>query len=349
MSKKASKATIGLFVLGAIALALAGVVLFGSGKLFRPTVKYVMYFDGSVKGLSVGAPVVFRGVKIGSVTDIILQGNLQDMRFTVPVIVEVDLGRFQISKGDPETIDYERDLQEKGLRAQLQTQSLVTGQLMIDIDFRPDRQSRSAPNVTDYPQIPTVPSTAEELTQKLEELPIQQLVNRVNELVGGLERLANSTEMQELPRVMNQAATEARTLLKSIDHEVGLLSSDARTLLETIDRDVDLLSADSRTVLAAATAVIERADRVLAFEEGVPAEVADSFQQLLDEALLSLGRFDETLAAVRNTASDERSKYELRRVLKNLAETSQSLGILVDYLNRHPEALLWGKDDRVEQ
>ncbi|MCB2217739.1 MlaD family protein [Desulfofustis glycolicus] len=331
MSKKASTAMIGLFVLGAIGLALAGVVLFGSGKLFRPTVKYVMYFDGSVKGLSVGAPVVFRGVKIGSVTDIILQGNLQEMRFTVPVIAEVDLGRFQISKGDPEAIDYERDLLDKGLRAQLQTQSLVTGQLMIDIDFRPERPSRLVANVTDYPQIPTIPSTVEEIAQKIEDLPIQQLIKRVNDLVGGLEQLVNSTEMQELPHVMSQAATEARTLLKTIDDEVGLLSADARS------------------VLAAATAVIERGDRMLTFEEGVPAEMADSFQQLLAEARLSLRRFDETLAAVRSTASDERSKYELRRALNNLAETSQSLAILVEYLGRHPEALFWGKDDQGEQ
>jgi paraquat-inducible protein B len=331
MSKKASKATIGVFVLCAIGLALAGVVLFGAGKLFRPTVKYVMYFDGSVKGLSVGAPVVFRGVKIGSVIDIILQGDLRDMSFTVPVIAEVDLSRFQISNGDPETIDYEKDLLDKGLRAQLQTQSLVTGQLMIDIDFRPERPYRMITNLTGFPQIPTVPSTAEELAQKFEELPIQQLVNRVNELVGGLERLANSPEMQELPLAMSQAATEARTLLKTIDREVGLLSAEART------------------VLGAAVEVIERADRVLAFEEGVPAEVADSFQQLLDEARLSLRRFDETLAAVRSTAADERSKYELRHALKNLAETSQSLGILVDYLSRHPETLLWGKDDQEEQ
>lgn len=331
MSKKASTAMIGLFVLGAIGLALAGVVLFGSGKLFRPTVKYVMYFDGSVKGLSVGAPVVFRGVKIGSVTDIILQGNLQEMRFTVPVIAEVDLGRFQISKGDPEAIDYERDLLDKGLRAQLQTQSLVTGQLMIDIDFRPERPSRLIANVTDYPQIPTIPSTVEEIAQKIEDLPIQQLIKRVNDLVGGLEQLVNSPEMQELPHVMSQAAAEARTLLKTIDDEVGLLSADARA------------------VLAAATAVIERGDRLLAFEEGMPAEMADSFQQLLAEARLSLRRFDETLAAIRSTASDERSKYELRRALNNLAETSQSLAILVEYLGRHPEALLWGKDDQGEQ
>ncbi|MBE0582460.1 MAG: MCE family protein [Desulfofustis sp.] len=331
MSKKASKAAIGVFVLGAIGLALAGVMLFGAGKLFRPTVKYVMYFEGSVKGLSVGAPVVFRGVKIGSVIDIILQGDLRDMSFTVPVVAEVDLSRFQVSNGDPETIDYETDLLDKGLRAQLQTQSLVTGQLMIDIDFRPDRPYRMVTNLTGFPQIPTVPSTAEELAQKLEELPIQQLVNRVNELVGGLERLANSAEMQELPLAMSQAASEARTVLKTIDREVGLLS------------------AETRTVLGAATAVIERADRVLAFEEGVPAEVADSVQQLLNEARLSLRRFDETLAAVRSTASDERSKYELRHALKNLADTSQSLGILVDYLSRHPETLLWGKDDQEEQ
>jgi len=325
MSIRANKAAIGAFVLGAVCLAIVGVALFGSGEFFSPTKKFVMYFDGSVKGLSGGAPVVFRGVKIGSVVDIVLQGNLRDMTFTVPVITEIDLSKFQISNGPPESVDYHKALIDGGLRAQLQTQSLVTGQLMIDIDFRPDKPARFVPDSTGLPQIPTIQSTADELTQKIEELPLQQLLERANGLVGGLERLVNSPDTQDAPRALNLAVADARRLIARVDRETGLLS------------------AEVRKTIGAATAAISHADRVLAFDEGAPAEVVNNLNMTLADARNSLRKFDETLDVVRNAAADERSKYQLRHALKELGEVSRSLGALVEYLNRHPEALLRGK------
>ena len=331
MSAKAGKAVIGAFVLGALALAVAGVVLFGSGKFFTPQKKYVMYFDGSVKGLSVGAPVVFRGVKVGSVVDIALQGDVRNMTFRVPVIVKVDLSRFQITNGEPFSADYHQALIDLGLRAQLQTQSLVTGQLMVYFDFYPERPVRLLPDNTGFAQIPTIPSTADELAQKLEELPLKQLVERANDLVGGLERLANSAEIQDAPRQLNLTIAEARNLLQKIGREVELVSTDARGTIE------------------AATATIRHADRVLEFKEGAPAELVQSLDRTLEDVRGSLRKFDETLDAVANTASDERSIYQLRTALKELGEASRAFGSLADYLNRHPEALLRGKTHQEEK
>lgn len=325
MSAKAGKAVIGAFVLGALALAVIGVVLFGSGKFFTLQKKYVMYFDGSVKGLSVGAPVVFRGVKVGSVVDIILQGDMEQMTFRVPVIVKVDLSRFQIINGEPFSADYHQALIDRGLRAQLQTQSLVTGQLMVYFDFYPERPVRLLPDDTGYPQVPTIPSTTDELAQKLEELPLKQLVERANDLVGGLERLANSADIQDAPRQLN------------------LTIAEARNLLQKIGREVELVSADARGTIEAATATIRHADRVLEFKEGAPAELVQSLNQTLEEVRGSLKKFDETLDAVANTASDERSIYQLRTALKDLGEASRAFGSLAEYLDRHPEALLRGK------
>lgn len=325
MSIKANKALIGAFVLGAICLAVAGVAVFGSGKLFSSTKKFVMYFDGSVKGLSVGAPVVFRGVKVGSVVDIVLQGNLRDMTFKVPVVAEIELDRLNMTDGAANSTDYYRPLIDRGLRAQLQTQSLLTGQLMVDFDFHPDKPARFVSDATGYPQIPTIPSTAEELAQKLEELPLRQLLERANAAVGGLERLLNSPHMQETPRSLNLAAADMRTLLKNIDREVALLSADARG------------------AIGAATSTIRHADRVLDFEEGAPAETMKNLNETLAQARTSLRILDETLDAVRSAASDERSLYQLRHALKDMGEASRSLGSLVDYLDRHPEALLRGK------
>jgi len=331
MSNKASKAVIGAFVLGAVCLVVAGVVIFGSGRLFSHQQKFVMYFDGSVKGLSIGAPVVFRGVKIGSVVDIVLQGDLRDMTFRVPVIAEIDLGRFHLTHVAPDSADYQKALIDRGLRAQLQTQSLVTGQLVVDFDFRPDKPARFAPDTTGYPQIPTTSSAADELARKFEELPLKQLVERANATMGGLERLVNSPDLQNAPRSLNLAVADTRTLLKRIDREVGLLSSDARG------------------AIGGATATIKHADRVLAFDEGAPAEVVKNLNQTLADARKSLHKFDETMDTVKNTVTDERSNYQLRYALKELGETSRSLGSLIDYLDRHPEALLRGKTNVEEK
>lgn len=325
MSIKANKALIGAFVLGAICLVVAGVAVFGSGKLFSSSKKFVMYFDGSVKGLSVGAPVVFRGVKVGSVVDIVLQGNLHDMTFKVPVVAEIEVDRFNMTDGTADSTNYYKPLIDRGLKAQLQAQSLLTGQLMVDFDFHPDKPARFVSDDTGYPQIPTIPSTAEELTRRIGELPLRQLVERANAVVGGLERLLNSPHMQETPRSLNLAAADMRTLLKNIDREVALLSSDARG------------------AIGAATSTIRHADRVLAFEEGAPAETMKNLNETLAQARTSLRTLDETLDAVRSAASDERSLYQLRHALKDMGEASRSLGSLVDYLDRHPEALLRGK------
>lgn len=328
MSIKASKTAIGAFVLAALCLAVAGVVFLGGGKLFVPQKKFVMYFDGSVKGLSDGAAVVFRGVKIGTVSDIRLRGNVEEMRFRVPVIAKINMDKFQMGDGKATDSDYHQDLIDQGLRAQLQTQSLVTGQLVINFDFYPDTLARLVKDDSDYLQVPTIPSTTAEFAQKLEELPLQQLVERSNALVGGLERMVNSPDMRNAPRNLNLALADARELMGKMDSEI------------------EILSADARKTLHAANDTFRHADRVLAFEEGPPAELVKNFDRTLLDARKSLGRFDETLDAVRNTATDKRTTYQLRHALKELEETSRSLGFLAEYLNRHPEALLRGKPDQ---
>ena len=125
MSKPANKALIGGFVVGAIALIVAGILIFGSGRFLGKTYKFVMYFDGSVKGLNVGSSVVFRGVKIGTVTDILLRYDPADMSIKIPVIIEIEPDRVDVIGGPPRERDVERtlgELIERGLKARLQMQ-----------------------------------------------------------------------------------------------------------------------------------------------------------------------------------------------------------------------------------
>ena len=133
--KRANPAVIGGFIVGAVVLAIAGVMMLGSGKLFTETIKCVMYFEGAIQGLYVGAPVNFRGVKVGSVTSIKMQFDRQNFDIRIPVIVDFPKGAggtMEMLNADPRTpTDALAALIERGLRAQLQTDSLVTGLLFI--------------------------------------------------------------------------------------------------------------------------------------------------------------------------------------------------------------------------
>src|SRR5512135_2268972 len=144
MSKQANKAVIGIFVVGAIALVVIAIVVLGSGKFFKKTVKAVCYFEGSVGGLNVGAPVVFRGVRIGSVSEIILKVDPSKLIFTIPVYIEIEPDKFEVVGARPTEMKGQnlKTLIDKGLRASLETQSLVTGQMQVGLDFHPEKPAK---------------------------------------------------------------------------------------------------------------------------------------------------------------------------------------------------------------
>ena len=101
MSKPASKTVIGIFVVGAIALVVIAIVILGSGKFFKRTFTVVCFFQGSVGGLNEGSPVVFRGVKIGSVKDIVLRADSEKLTFTIPVYIEIEPAKFTVTGPRP--------------------------------------------------------------------------------------------------------------------------------------------------------------------------------------------------------------------------------------------------------
>lgn len=169
MSQQADPKRIGLFVIGAITLLLAGLITFGSGKFFTPKDTFVMYFEGSLAGLQVGAPVTFRGVQIGNVSEILVRLNNENQQIKVPVYIEiqpnkiVEIGRKKI--GDSKKLM--TALIERGLRAQLELQSMVTGLLTVELDFHPNKPIRLTKDNGKVFQIPTVSSSIEELNQTL--------------------------------------------------------------------------------------------------------------------------------------------------------------------------------------
>lgn len=222
MSKKANKAVIGAFIVGAVFLFIVGLAVLGSGKLFKRTNKYVLFFDDSVQGLAVGAPVTFKGVKIGTVKDIRLVYDPQTRFAYIPVIIETEPDRIKGAplKRDRDNMQY---LIKTGLRAQLVMQSFLTGQLSVALDFFPDKPANFKGVMSEYPEVPTIPSPLGELQKNILDLPLKQISEDLQKSMESLRlTLKESSETivfdaENALREVTEAARAVRLLAEQLE------------------------------------------------------------------------------------------------------------------------------------
>jgi len=269
MSEKPRATLIGIFVVGAVALAVAAVLLFGSGKFLGSRVTYVAYFDGSIKGLSVGSPVLFRGVKVGEVSDIKMEFNLEDLSVRIPVFLECNTSLLTKVSGRQDPHDFFDKMVESGLKAQLQMQSIVTGQSIVALDFHPDKPLVLVGVDNKVPEIPTIPTTVQELSKTFEDIPLKELVAKLLSAVDGLDKLVRSPEIIVSIRSINKTM------------------ADVRTLLSTVNKEVVPLKTGINDTTRAARDTMKKVDKVLTMVEGILAD--DSAPRYeLDNALKEL-------------------------------------------------------------
>lgn len=294
MGKKANPAVIGAFVVGAIALAVIGLVVFGSGRMFKHNAKFVCFFTGNVNGLNVGAPVRFKGVDVGSVTDIRLrfeQGPTIELAqiqqgVRIPVFIEIDADKVALQGGRRDLRDPARAKQliDLGLRAQLNAQSLVTGLLFVQLDFFPDKPAifvlppGSTP--TEIPTIPTtmeqVQSAAAQIIRKLEEIHFDDMVKSATRALDGINGVVNSPGLKQtietLPTTVanvNQTVTSLRELVVRIDTKQGPLFD---SLKETSDK--------TGATLEQARLTLQAVQRVTDPGSPLAAQLAASLQEI---------------------------------------------------------------------
>ena len=311
MSIQPNKTLIGAFVVGAVLLGFSAIMIFSSGKFFTEKNKYVLFFDGSVKGLDIGAPVSFKGVTVGSVTDIKLYIANEQFDLKIPIFIEIEPDRITDSpsfKKDPrgQTLkEYREELEEtgkimqllidRGLRAQLNTQSMVTGKLLIQLDFHPDTPAKLVGLESDFQEIPTIPSTLDQIVKTIEELPIEEIADNVNSAVKGLDRLINSPEVEETIVSLNSALKEITKLVRNVNG------------------DLQPLTVSLKATLATTREALEKTEETIT-------KLGDGFS---DKAPIV--------------------SYELTQALRELTTAARSLKVLTDYLQQHPESLLRGK------
>jgi paraquat-inducible protein B len=356
---RANPKLIGGFVLGAVALVVIGVLLLGGAKFLTEKRNFVAYFEGSVKGLNVGAPVEFQGVQVGSVTDIQLQFRTEDLELRIPVFVQFEPGRIsQVGDQVDPKRRYIKPLVERGLRARLEMQSLVTGQLIVQLGFYPDTPIHLVGDGK-IPEIPTVPTAMQELTQSVthaltefRHLPIPQLVGHLMETVQGLNIIVHDPDIKSLLQRLSATAQVAEQSLQRIDDQTGQVAARLNTTLEAATA---LLRDGQHLVRRVDTQVGPMSDGIQKSLDALRATMKDS-QQLLrhvdarvtpmaDNLMETSTRLRATIARMQQVVDGDvvRLLQETGKTLQEFSGAARSVRMLADYLERNPDSLVYGK------
>lgn len=358
MSTRANPVVIGAFVTGALILVVIGLLVFGSGRFFTKVDSYQIYFSGSVDGLKIGAPVDYRGVRIGEVKEMNLIADKKTGETFVQVIIQIERekARFLNEGLDPEET-YQLYM-KKGMRAQLRMQSVVTGMLSVALDLLPEVPPRLRAIEQKYPEIPTAPTDMETLrttlTDALEavrKMPIEQMVSNVNQILDGVNRIVNAADMKGTLSNLNATMAGINRLVANLDAKITPIitqiegaTSQSQQLLALMNRELHPLAMSLTTAADSASFALTQLQDTLTFKTGVPAELAKSMLQTSEAARTSLEQATATLDAVGSAGGeDSQLRMELTATLKEVRDAARSLRSLADYLEQHPEALLRGK------
>lgn len=323
MSIRANPTAIGLFMIGGIVLAVVGVATLASASWFEKQSVFISYFGESVNGLEVGAPVKFQGVPVGSVTNLHIQIELKDKTFQVPVQYQIDLTRLTSVAGTFVDLEDERVLRQQiadGLRAQLQMESMVTGQLYIELAYRADAK---APELerrpTPFPEIPTTPSLLAAFGTQA-----GSMVGDVLKILFRVNAMLEEVDMKELNRSVVASAGAVERLAESPGLQVAL--ADAPKMTAQLTRTM----AEMEVLAARLDGSIDPLQLQLA---GTNSEV-----------VLTLKTMRETLDETKGLlSSDSGVGYQMEEAMASLTSAAEALRALVLSLERNPDMLIRGK------
>ena len=352
MSRHANPTLIGAFVLGALTLGIITVLLLAGGEWFQVRRQHVLYFDGAAQGLQVGAPVVLLGVKVGTVKKIQLGLDPESHRFMVPVTIELEPHMVQSPTGeqiDLQNRDTIRKLIDQGLRARLKIQSLLTGQLYVDLDFYPDKPAHFISHDPAISEIPTIPTTVEELTNKIEGFPMDKFLADLASISASINTILTSKAVKDIPARLNRTLASLESLTAKLDREGGPLLTEMRSdLSEMRDTLASVRTAVARVGNAAdhlgdsAGRIGKAADRV--------GDAADAASPLFERMSTAS---DDLAGAARGLQDlvheDSPTVQRLNSALQEISRSARALRLLADTIEQQPEAFLRGKHAEEER
>lgn len=345
MSRKANPTIIGGFIVGAAALAIVGIAFLGGGKLLAKTYTYVAFFDGSLQGLTVGAPISFKGIRIGRVSNIVVRYDRVAHSVITPVYLDFEEGRTE-TVGERQGTPYEamQVLIEQGLRAQLSVQSFVTGQVGVELDFYPDTPAKYSEADPRFPEFPTMPSAMERLGETLKEFDFEALLNDVGSAIRGIDELTNSADLRQAITSLSATIKDFQKLVQDANAKVGSL---ATRFDETAVAARDALNQAKESIASAEEGLNETLEDIRQLVKNIDGKVEPLATSMEQTATAARGAFDQattTFATADEVIAPGSELHDkLAEVLEELSSAANSIRVLADYLERHPEALLQGK------
>tara|TARA_R110002126_G_scaffold119409_4_gene260345 strand:- start:3513 stop:4484 length:972 start_codon:yes stop_codon:yes gene_type:complete len=310
---------IGAFIFGAILLVFIALLFFSGGRIFAEKAPVVMYFNNSVQGLQVGAPVKLKGVVIGEISDISIDfPNDSSQGVTASVHADLLLKRINL-KGIQVGEEFFSHAIENGLRAQLNYLSLLTGQLYVELDFYPNTSARFHDDKDSLLELPTIATDFESLFKDLQSLNLKNVITNVDKLAQQLSDIAASGKIQQALDNFDSAATAVRNTAVHIDTTQATLGTKSAEVLTKLDSLLMQLNKDE--------------------------------PQMVESLNLSLAALHKTLVSIDKLANqagnslDQNSPLviELTNTLAEISRTARALRSLSETLDEQPEAIIRGK------
>lgn len=331
MAKRVNPTLVGGFVLGAFLLVIAALLLLGGENIFAQKRRFVVYFGDSIKGLTVGSPVTFKGVAVGRVARLTVRYIKETGRTEIPVLIDLDPNKVVTSNDEEEATKLLHQMIDQGLRAQMNPESLITNQQVVQLDFFPGTPVRMVESTLPYPQIPSLPSSFDQLQASIG-MAAQSLPDLAASATLALNQVSNLLTPANQQKISH--------ILDNIETVTGDLAAHGADLGKTL---VSLQQASEEL-----NKVLKSADQTLAENREPAGEVVlklsktmDSVKTLTDSLNTILGDNRDGLADFSNG-----TLYDLGGLIRDSRQLVRHANDTLDQLDRDPAHFLFGNNNQ---
>jgi paraquat-inducible protein B len=333
MGQKGNYFIIGAFVLTAIVLLVAALLLFGSGRLFQDKALFVIHFEDSVKGLEVGAPVLFRGVRVGNVRKVYIRVDPKRHQSHTTTEIEILPDVLNIEGSGRDLEERIPELINEGLRAQMRLDSFITGRRYVSLLFDTNTVATLHDQQSDLEEIPAIPTELDRISRALNSIDFEKVGKEFSSVMEGLDALLHTNTLNEalakLPEILDNISAATKDLPPMLDS----ISIAAGNITTQLVKAVDMVAYATEDIAAfISTARVSTAE--------LTPRAITALDQVTDAVKQLHGTLDEVDQLLRGGGP---GRANLTASLRDLRASLRSLRDFLDYIDRNPEALIWGK------